>query len=267
MRGSLRFFWWQGRVSLLVSMLLGFLLGWLLTYPIGPLSAGILKMVSQEPVLQKLLSAMMGSELDGPMTVKLLIGSTWSHPFVLALLWTYVMVGCSRYPAQYVQDGTIDWLLSQPLSRSSVLLAQTLQVLVGVALIVVSLTFGFFVGCGNLNVSAVSLRELALVGGNLFMTGVFFLGFSSLVSCLCSQRMRVLGWTSAFIFWSLLLGFLKPFWGVARTLAPSSLLNYFRPGEVLRTGEIELFSACVLLLGGLVLWLVAMRVLARRDLT
>ena len=266
MKGALKLFWLEGRSSLLAVSLLAFLLGWLLTAPIAPMSTAILIFVDSQPLLQKLLSAMMGIELQGRFTMRLLIGGTWSHPFVFALLWGYVMVGCSRFPTQFLENGNIDWLLSQPVSRRSVLIAQSLNVLLGVTLLLSSLTCGFALGCASLGEDRPTPYELVLVGLSLGFTCIFLIGLTSCIACFSSRRMRVFSVVSGLSLWCLLLAYLKPFLTVADRLSPLGLLHYFRPGEILTTGGLDGYSNLALLGGGFVLWVMADRVLAHRDI-
>jgi ABC-type transport system involved in multi-copper enzyme maturation permease subunit len=225
-----------------------------------------MKFVSETPFLQKLGAGLLGFSGEGELTIKLLVGSTWSHPFIFLLLWGFVAVSLSRFPAQQIEEGSIDLVMSQPVSRAAVLAAQSLVALVSLAVFHGFALAGFLSGSRGLGSDALSAAELTPLLVNLFGTCLFMVGLSTLVSCSTSSRAGTLSAVLAFSLWSLLLSYLKPFVPLAGKLGSLGLLHYYHPGSILQTGSIPSASLAGLTGVGAFLWLAGLFVLKRRDL-
>ena len=242
------------------------ILTWLLAAPVAPMRDGVLRLVTDTPFLKKLVGGVMGLDLTGEVTVKLLVGSTWAHPFLLALTWGYAAVAACRFPSQEVEDHTVDFLMSQPVSRVSVLAAHGLLALLGLAWLVGFALVGFDLGCRNLGADAPSMLEMIPVATCLFATGLWVLGATTLVAVHCRTRSRVLNVMLVFILWSLILAYLKPFVPWAGKLSAFGLLEYYRPGEILRSAAMPWATVGGLSAVGFALWAVAAWRLRFRDL-
>ncbi len=266
MRGAWGIAWIQNRVLLAWLALVTVILTWLLAAPVAPMRDGVLRLVTDTPFLKKLVGGVMGLDLTGEVTVKLLVGSTWAHPFLLALIWGYAVVAASRYPTQEVEDHTVDFLMSQPVSRFGVLAAHGLLASLGLAWLVGFALLGFDLGCRNLGSDAPSLLEMIPVATSLFASGLWVLGATTLVAVHSRTRSRVLNTMLAFILWSLVLAYLKPFVPWAGKLSALGLLEYYRPGDILRSAAIPWMTVGGLSGVGLLLWSVGAWKLRSRDL-
>ena len=65
---------------------------------------------------------------------------------------------------------------------------------------------------------------------------------------------------------SFLLSFLAQVWEPAKQLAFLSVLNYYQPAEIVRSGQFPLGDVLVLLGCGLVTWVIGGEVVARRSI-
>lgn len=266
MRALLHLAWIQNRLTLRWLSLSTVVLAWLLAAPLAPMRDGVLKMVAETPFLKKMLVGFMGLDLTGELTVKLLVGSTWGHPILLFSMWGFAVAGATRFPAQEIERESIDSLMAQPVSRSAVLLSQTVVVTVGLVILHIVALAGFVLGCLNLGTDAPALAEMVPVAVNLFILSLFVMSLATLASCLSSQRMKAAGALLWFGLLSLILGYLKPFLSMAKTLSWLGLLHYYRPGEIMNSGSLPWGHLGGLLLASLVCWGVAREVLVRRDL-
>lgn len=266
MKGALTIAWVQTRQSLFWLSVIMLVLTWLLAAPIAPLRDGVLKLVSETPFLQKLVGGIMGLDLSGQLTLQLLVSSTWAHPFLLAATWGFATVGASRFPAREIEEGYLDTLLCQPLSRTNALIAHSAVTLAGLVWLTGVALLGFALGWRNLGEDAPALTQMLPVAVSLWASSVFVLGLATLVSAHAREAGRVIGILLGAILWSLLLAYLKPFVSWTATLAPLGLLHYYRPGEILHSGVWPLSSIAGLLASGLALWLLAASRLNARDL-
>lgn len=266
MRGAVTIAWIVQRKRLLWLSVITILLTWLLAAPIGPIRDGVLRLVSETPFLQKLVGGVMGLELSGPLTVKLLVGSTWAHPFLLAVTWGFAVLGAGRFPAAEIEDGTIDTLLAQPVSRFTALAANSVVVLLGLVQLVLLALVGFHFGCRNLGQDAPAVVEMLPVALSLWASSVLVLGLATLASVHARERAQVNGPLLAVILGSLLLAYLKPFLPATERFAPLGLLHYYKPGEILQSGQWPWPSIVGLLSAAFLVWLFAAYRLQHRDL-
>ena len=207
----------------------------------------------------------MGMELGGALTVKLLVGGTWGHPFLLACMLGFAIVSAARFPAQEIEQGHIDLLLSAPVSRSRVL---TAHVIVAWACLWVLhlITLGaFWLGCIPLGADAPPVTEMLPLAGSLFITAIWMHSAATLLSCRCSTRAAVAGPLIAFGLWSMVVGYLRPFVHAAEVVSPLGLLHYYRPGTIMQSGG-EGWGPTVLLGCSAMFYGLAFRVVRERDL-
>ena len=89
----------------------------LLTYVLPQVMAGMGEIFQQLPFVKPLLTALLGTEVGDEITEHTMQAFLWVHPVVLALIWGHEITLCTRMPAGEIDRGTIDVLLSWPLSR------------------------------------------------------------------------------------------------------------------------------------------------------
>lgn len=266
LRAALSVAWAQNRVALGWLSLAVFLLTWLLGAPVAPMRDGILRLVADTPFLQKLVGGVMGLDLTGEMTVKLLVGSTWGHPFLLAAIWGFAMLGGSRFPAHEIDEGYLDTLMCHPLPRTTALAAHAMVTLGGLLWLLAVALLGFGPGCRGLGSDAPSTGEMLPVALGLWASAVFVLGLTALVAAGAAERGRVVGLLLGFLLLGLLLAYLKPFLPWAARFSALSLLHYYRPGDILQSGQWPWSAVNGLVGAGALLWGLAAWRLSRRDL-
>lgn len=223
--------------------------------------------LSQSALAQGFLKALLGT--DSPISAgpELFMAFPWAHPVVLALVWAHAAIACTRSPVGEVDRGTIDLLLSQPVSRARLYCADT-----GAWLMTSALLLGVMFAANRVGVAfappefASSARGAFITLVNLFALAWAVGGFACLVSAMSDRRGRALTLLFVALLASFLLNFLAQMWKPAARLDWLSILHYYRPVFALRDGTWPAADLAVLLGLGSAMWAVAGAVFARRSL-
>ena len=172
----------------------------------------------------------------------------WVHPAVLALIWGYEITICTRLPAGEMDRGTIDVLLSWPLSRRKIYCCETIVWLISGVLLIV---LGYLGHRSTVSAMPVEMRpesgRSAIVMANLFCVYVAVGGIAFLVSALSDRRGRAVAVGFALVLTSFLVNFLAPFWWPAKKVAFLSVMQYYQPARLISSGEFPWQDATVLL--------------------
>ncbi|MCP3902137.1 MAG: ABC transporter permease subunit [Planctomycetes bacterium] len=221
----------------------------------------------QMPFVRTLLSALLGTDFGDGITAQMTQAIVWVHPVVLALLWAHVIVHATRFPAGEVDRGTVDVLLGLPLSRRRIYVAETVMGLVtGIVIVLVGLA-GYLLGSrATAPENRSAFGAILLVAANLYGVYVAVGGMSFLVSACSDRRGRAIATNFGIVLASFLLTFLAGFWDPAQNLAFLSVLDYYQPAEILRSGTWPWKDFAVLFGFGLITWLVGDVITARRSL-
>ena len=225
-------------------------------------------MLARMPFMRDFIAAMLGVDIEGEITAQLMQAFVWVHPTVLTLLWAQETMFCTRYPAGEIDRGTVDVLLALPLSRRSVYLAETLMWLLSGVLMLTGGALGYAIGSQAMPVEyRPELDRVLLVLVNLFCLYFAVGGFAFLVSSMSERRGRAVFAVFATVLASFLLNFLAQFWTLAEPFSLLSVLNYYQPAAVLRSGSLASGDIAVLLISGAVFWIAGREITARRSIT
>jgi len=221
----------------------------------------------QMPVVRTLLTALLGTDFGDEITARVTQAIVWVHPAVLALLWAQPIILATRFPAGEIDRGTVDVLLGLPVSRQRVYLAETIVLLgTGVVLMLMALV-GYFIGSrGSAPENRSEFGAIMGVTANLYGIFVAVGGLSFLVSSCSDRRGRAISTNFGLVVASFLLTFLAGFWEPARNLAFLSVLEYYQPAEILRSGAWPVKDIAVLSAFGVTTWLIGGVITARRSL-
>lgn len=239
----------------------------LLTHLLPQIQGAFAGIVDHMPFIRSMLTALLGTELGDEMSARAMQAYLSAHPVVLALLWAHEIAFCTRMPAGEIDRGTIDVLLSLPVSRRAVYVCES----------VVWLISGFFIlGMGLLGHSIAApaipeemrpmLSTAILVMANLYCVYVAVGGIAFLVSAFSNRRGPAIAIVFAIVLASFLLNFVAQFWQPAKQLAFLSVMEYYQPVRILQSGHLPLFDIAALLLTGSTAWLLGSEVVARRSI-
>jgi ABC-2 type transport system permease protein len=225
------------------------------------------EMMARMPFMRDFVAALLGIDIEGEITAQLMQAFVWVHPTVLTLLWANETMFCTRFPAGEIDRGTIDVLLALPVSRRRIYLCETIVFLGGGTLMIGAGAIGYAIGSTAVpfeNRPEWTLVWFVLI--NLFCLYVAVGGVAFLVSSLSERRGRAVFTVFAIVVASFLMNFLAQFWAPAQPFAILSVLEYYQPANILRSGALPLGDVAVLLAIGAVLWIAGGEITARRSI-
>lgn len=197
-----------------------------------------------------------------------LLGAGLTHPFWIALQLTVIGALGAAAVAADVESGTIELLMTRPVSRRR-LLAERAGALISASVLLnaaATLTVALGVALSP------KLRD-AVPEGGVFTAGLLGCAFAFCltgpvlaVSARSRRRAHVIGAAVAFGAVGFALNFVALAWSPAEPLRYLSPFHYYAPGDVLAHGGVPWAALGVLLGVGLLGLLAAFRLLERRDL-
>ena len=239
----------------------------LLTMLLPQLEGGLNQVFAMLPFVRRFIQALLGEDLGERISPQKLQAIIWVHPTILALLWAQEIVFCTRVPAGEIDRGTIDILLSWPVSRRKLFCAESaIWLAAGIWLCLMMFVGHTIARLFVTSATTYSGRSVFLVLSNLYSMYVAVGAVALLVSTMSDRRGRAMATVFALILASFLLNFLAQFWPTAELLAPLSVLNYYRPAQILATASVPVYDMLMLLSIAVVAWVAGLEVFARRSI-
>jgi ABC-2 type transport system permease protein len=240
----------------------------LLTYILPHIQQGLSGILEEVPFLDSLLTGLLGTKLGDDLTARAMQAFLYVHPVVLALIWGLEIALCTRVPAGEIDRGTIDLLLGLPVSRRAVYACESFVWLVS-GLFVLSL--GLIGHRLAAPVMADEMRprlsESLLIMGNLYCVYIAVGGIAFFVSALSDRRNRAMLIVFGIVLASFFLNFVAQFWDPAKQVAWLSVMQYYRPAEILQSGTFPLRDVAILLSVGAIGWALGGEIVARRNIS
>lgn len=259
------------RGTLLLSAAALFALGWLFVFVTSLNETEILKVLSSETENSRFRWLRnMGLE-EQPPSVSIMM-SFWSHPLIIAIIAMWAIGRGSSAVGAEVERGTLDLILSRPVSRASYLLTHVLMAIFGLFFVALALAVGAGIGA-HYNYLRVPIAFWTLVKPalNLAVLGLPIYGYTLLVSAVDHVRWRatMIGSVvtlAGFIAWvvSVIPVLQKYTWRVY--LERVSIFKLYNPVDDVSTGELLLFNLAVLAAIGAGCILLSFLAFTRRDL-
>ena len=214
-----------------------------------------------------IMQAMLGAEIADRIGPQMFQSMAWVHPVVLALAWAHAIMACTRVPAGEVDRGTIDVLLSLPVSRWEVFFSETVVWLSCGVIILVGALAGNVLGSLALSpFQRPDLSRTLIVLLNLFCLYIAVGGVTWLVSSLSDRRGRAMTTVFLVLLTLFLLNYLAQFWPPLERIAFLSPLHYHRPLKVLGSGAWPWRDMMILITIGGAPWFAGGVIFSRRDL-
>ena len=253
-------------VTVLLAMALLLAEG-LLGYVLPTVMSQFSDQLLQVPFFRTIITALLGTDIGDSLVPTTLIAIAWVHPVVLAIVWTHAIVFCTRVPAGEIDRGTIDVLLGLPVSRWNIYVAETIVLLLTGLVVLMMGLLGHRLGILSVDLDKrPGVGQLMGIVANLYCLYVAVGGLAFLVSAMSSHRGRAVAIVFGILLFSFLLNFLAQFWSPAQAVAFVSLLNYYQPLPMLRTGVWPVADMMVLAGFGAVMWTAGGIWFARRDI-
>lgn len=187
-------------------------------------------------------------------------------------LWWIVIVGSyaiafgTAVVGKEIDDGTIEILLVQPISRTKIILGRFLACLFSLFLLSV-ITIGSIGVLGRFYDVEFKIKGLISVGflGLLFF--IFIAAFSLLLSIIFKERGRSVSLSVAFLLGSHLLNALSDLSDILKNLRFLSIFKYYNPFEALKTGNVSLGDVSVFLVLILLSLAASLIIFKRKDVS
>lgn len=197
-----------------------------------------------------------------------LLGAGLTHPVWIALQLTVIgSLGAAAVAAD-VESGTIELLMTRPVSRRRLLAERAGALIAASVLLNAAATLAVALG-----VAFSPKLRAAVPEGGVFSAGLLgcalafcLIGPVLAVSALSRRRAHVVGAAVALGAGGFALNFVALAWSPARPLRYLSPFHYYAPGDALAHGGLPWTAPVVLLGVGLLGLLAAFRLLERRDL-
>ncbi len=259
------------RGTLLLSAASLFALGWLFVFVTSLNETEILKALASETEDTRFRWLRNMGLAEQPPSVSILM-SFWSHPFIILIVSIWAVGRGSIAVGAEVERGTLDLILSRPVSRSSYLFTHVLMAIAGFLVLTLALAVGARLGA-HYNFLRVPIEFWTLVKPalNLAALGLPIYGYTLLISSVDHVRWRptMVGSVltlAGFIAWvvSVIPVLQKYTWRVY--LERVSIFKLYNPVDAVSTGEFLLFDMGILAAIGAACILLAFVGFIRRDL-
>ena len=189
------------------------------------------------------------------------------HPIFLIVLPAFSIATASNAAAREVEHRTILILLSRPVRRYQLIVGRALGSSLSLALLVASLLAGTFIGVGIQGLTGtVQVGPFLLISFNAFCLAMAVLGYSYLLSALCSFGGRTIllctGLTVAFF----LVDFISGLFEALEPLGLVTIYHYYDPMTLAIDPAFPFLHVAVLLATAAATLVAAIVVFQRRDI-
>jgi ABC-2 type transport system permease protein len=250
------------RVRLIVLLLVSF--GWGMLIPVfyTSFSDAVREIVNSGLFPRDLLSFGSGDffSLSGALTLGL------QHPLAIAFVAVFAVGTPVAAVAGERERGTLEVLLSRPLSRRRHYAVVALAVLALLGLVVAALLLGQLAGVAALGVAdELQMERLPLVYLYGLLMWAAFGSFAMAASVSFDRAAPALGVSLGYLLANYFFEILGSLWDAAEWTQDYSLFHHFNPGEIL-TGSADPADFVILITATLVPMAWALIVYPRRDL-
>lgn len=183
--------------------------------------------------LPDIVKAMIGQDILEITTWTSIGAFAYLHPVSLAVLVAFAVMLPSWILVGQIDRGTIELLLSTPLTRKKMVYTAALAGLVGGALIIGCMLLGTWVGTQRINMTQpFNYSRIVTVAVNLYAVYLLIMSISVFFSCITSIRGIAVGWAMAVCVAAYLIHFLAEWWPLVQKIAFLGPLYYFRPIKI-----------------------------------
>lgn len=203
-------------------------------------------LVFAPPVIRTMLEQTM----PGGSTAAIL-AFTWNHPVTHALMTAIAIALGSRAIAGEIENGAIELVLAQPISRVKYLAAHLSFAMVSMIVVASAGLLGAVIGQHVFNLEPFAWDRLVRLVANLFLLQMSLYSLTLLCSSFGREAGRVAVFGVLVAIVSFLDNVIATLWNRAAFMKPYSLHTYYDPREILVNGHLA--TLAVIVLGGFVL--------------
>ncbi len=201
--------------------------------------------------LPPMMQGVLGDQLLGVFSPQGLLAFGWNHPVVLALGGAIAVVLAARAIAGEVENGAIELVLAQPISRHAYMTVQVGFGLGVLALLSVGALAGALIGQRVYGVPPFHPAQAFALAANYWLLNAATFGVALLISAFAREAGRVGALGFVLLLASYFADAIGRLWHRLDFLLPWSIYQRFSPRSLLATGSIPL--SALLVLGGLAL--------------
>ena len=188
------------------------------------------------------------------------------HPLAIAMIGIFAVGATSTAIAGERQRGTLEVLLSRPVSRVTLYLSILIALLLVVAAVLAALMAGFVTGAAVQDVLGdLALEQMPLVWLNGFLLWGAFATFGLAASVSFDRPGPAIGVTLAYLLVNYFFEILGSLWRDADWTQEYSLFHHFQPSEILE-GALDPIDLVICGIAFVVPIVYALVVFPRRDL-
>ena len=238
--------------------------GWGLLIPIiyTAFSDAMRDLANSGAIPEELLNFGSGSFFSLPGAVTL--GT--QHPLAIAMLGIFAVGATATAIAGERQRGTLEVMLSRPLTRTGAYLTVLVALLLVVATVLAALLAGFVVGAAVQGIlDELPIEHLPMTFLNGFLLWGAFATFGMAASVSFDRPGPAIGLTLAYLIVNYFLEILGSLWRDVEWTQEYSLFHHFQPGEILE-GALDPIDLVILGIAFVVPIAYALVVFPRRDL-
>ncbi len=190
----------------------------------------------------------------------------WNHPVAHALLTAVAITLAARAIAGEVENGAIELVLAQPISRTRYFAAQALFGVAALAAVLAAGLLGTVAGQYAFALEPFGPTRLAALFANAMLLQLAIYALTLLASAFGREAGRVAVAGVLIVVVSYLVNAVAALWSKAAFARPYSLHGYFEPREILVQGNLAASAVIVLAAVAAVALAAAFWGFSRRDL-
>ena len=250
------------RIRLLAVTVAALAWGFLLPTIYVGFSEPLRELVKSGTIPSQLLNFGSGSlfTLPGALTLGM------QHPLAIAFLGIFAVGSTVGSVAGERERGTLEVLLSRPISRQTLYVTLAVAVAILIAVVLGAVLVGQIIGMAVQGISGeVELTNMPLVFLNGLPLWGAFAAFGLAASVSFDRHAPAIGLTMAYLLINYFLEILGSLWTDASFVQPYSLFHHWQPGNIL-TGKADPFDFALLVLAILVPVVYSLSIFPRRDL-
>jgi ABC-2 type transport system permease protein len=193
------------------------------------------------PIVRAMIEqSMLGASTPG------VLAFTWNHPVTHALMTAVAITLGARAIAGEIENGAIELVLAQPVSRRRYLTAHVIFALVSLTIVIIAGLLGAVIGGHVFGLEPFGWYKLLQLLLNLLLLQMSFYSLTLFFSSLGRETGRVATLAVLVAIVSLLINFIATLWNRASFMKPYSLHSYYDPRDVLVHANLAPSSIIVL---------------------
>lgn len=219
------------------------------------------------PLVRNFLRMFTGADPESLLSRTGFAAFSFVHPVTLSVCWAFLVVSCSGVLSGEIDRGTVDHLLSLPLTRWGLYRSISGAIFLLLPLLAIAPWLG---ACAS---QWFKTWDTPLHRGQLFLAVVNGLAAYTAVACVglaisaaVSRRGIAVGLMVGGLISSFLLNVLGVLWEPAERVAFLGLLYYYQPLVIVRDGHLNGTHMAVLIGVAVIAWTTGGILFARRDI-